>query len=52
MEGMGEGRELMVMNCDWSRDARRVRLAREWALRERERAPVMQHFWMLIVIPV
>jgi hypothetical protein len=32
MEGMGEGRELMVMNCVWRWDARRVRLARERAL--------------------
>jgi hypothetical protein len=29
-----------------------VRFARERALPERHRAPVMQHFWMLTVIPV
>jgi hypothetical protein len=44
MEGMGEGRELMVMNCVWRRDAMRDWLARERALPERERAHVMQHF--------
>jgi hypothetical protein len=52
MERMGEGRELMVMNCVWRRDARRVRLARERALPERQRAPVMHHFWTLTVIHV
>jgi hypothetical protein len=52
MEGMGEGRELMVMNCVWRRDARRVQLARERALPKRQRAPEMQHFWTLTAIPV
>jgi hypothetical protein len=52
MEGMGEGRELMVMKCVWRRDARRLRLARERALRERQRAPIMQHFRTLTVIPM
>jgi hypothetical protein len=52
MEGIGAGLELMVMNCVWSRDARRVMLASERALLERQRAPVMQHFRMLTVIPV
>jgi hypothetical protein len=52
MEGMGAGMELMVMNVVWSRDARRAMLAREWALPERQRAPVMQHFRMLTVIHV
>jgi hypothetical protein len=52
MEGIGEGRELMVMNCVWRRDAKRVRLARDRALLERQRAPIMQHFWMLTVIHV
>ena len=45
MDGMGEERELMLIDCFCRRDARRVRLARE-------RAPVMQHFRMLTVIPV
>ena len=52
MEGMGAGMELMVMNWDWRRDARRVVLARERALPERQRAPVMHHFRMLTVIHV
>ena len=52
MEGMGEGVELMVRNCDWRWDVRRVVLARERALPKRQRAPVIQHFWMLTVIPV
>jgi hypothetical protein len=52
MEGMGAGVELMVMNCDWRRDARSVMLARERALPVRQRAPVMQHFRMLTVILV
>jgi hypothetical protein len=52
MEGMGAGFELMVMNCVWRRDASRVMLARERALPERQRAPVMQHFRMLTVIPM
>jgi hypothetical protein len=44
--------ELMVMYCDWRRDVRRVMLARERAVPERQRAPVMQHLRMLTVIPV
>ena len=52
MEGMGAGVELTVMNCDWRRDARRAMLARERALPERQRAPVMQHFRMLTAIHV
>jgi hypothetical protein len=44
MEGTWGERELMVMNCVWRRDARRARLARERALHERQRAPVMQYF--------
>jgi hypothetical protein len=52
VEGMGAGVELMVMNCDWSREASMVMLARERALPERQRAPVMHHFRMLTVIHV
>jgi hypothetical protein len=52
MEGMGARFELMVMNYVWRRDARRVMLASERALPERQRAPVMQHLRMLTVIPV
>jgi hypothetical protein len=52
MDGMGEELELMVMNYFSRRDAKRVRLAKERALLERQRAPVMQHFWTLTVIPV
>jgi hypothetical protein len=35
MDGMGEELELMVMNCCYRRDAKRVRLAREKELPER-----------------
>jgi hypothetical protein len=52
MDGVGEERELMVMKWVWRRDARRVRLARERALPERQRAPVMQHLRTLTVIHV
>jgi hypothetical protein len=52
MEGMGARFELMVMNCIWRQDASRVMLARDRALPERQRAPVMQHFRMLTVIHV
>jgi hypothetical protein len=52
MEGMGAGFELIMMNCAWRRDARRVMLARERALHEHQRAPVMQQFRMLTVIHV
>jgi hypothetical protein len=41
MVGMGARFELMVINCVWRRDASRVMLAREGALPERQRAPVM-----------
>jgi hypothetical protein len=52
MEGMGAGFELMAMNCVWRRDERRVMLARERALFERQRAPVIQHFLMFAVMHV
>jgi hypothetical protein len=52
MDGMGEEREFMVMSCFCRRDARRVRLASERALPERQRAPVMQYFRTLTVILV
>jgi hypothetical protein len=52
MEGMGTWFEFMVMNCVWRRDASRVMLARERALPKRQRAPVMQYFRMLTIIPV
>jgi hypothetical protein len=52
MEGMGARFELIVMNFVWRCDARRVMLARERALLERQRAPMMQHFRMLTVIPM
>jgi hypothetical protein len=50
MNGMGEERQPMAMNCFCRRDAKRVRLAREKALHERQRAPVVQR--TLTVIPV
>jgi hypothetical protein len=52
IEGMGEGCKAMVMKrfCRW--DARRVGMVGERALPERQRAPLMQHFWTLRVIPV
>jgi hypothetical protein len=52
MDGMGEERESMVMNCFCRRDARRVRLARERASAARQKAPIMQHFRTLTVIHV
>jgi hypothetical protein len=48
----GVERELMVMNFFCRRDPTRVRLARERALPERRRAPVMHHFRTLTVISV
>jgi hypothetical protein len=50
MEGMGEGRECMVINDFCRLNARRVRLAR--ALRERQRAPERQPLRTLTVIHV
>ena len=41
MEGMGARSDLMVMNCVWRRYAIRVVLAKERALLQRQRAPVM-----------
>jgi hypothetical protein len=52
MEGMGARFEMTVMNCVWRRDASRVMLARERALPERPRAPVIKHFRILTVIHV
>jgi hypothetical protein len=51
MKGMGARCELVEMYCVWRRDASRAMLAGERALLERQRAPEMQHFRMLTVIP-